>query len=118
MAPSPQRQPPGREGHQTSDHRCTVERCRVKRDHACAHVVAKCRNCSGTHLSQASVCPVKREARRIAKGWRSPSPPQRERRASAPLKDETPGGPGRGSEGEMEVEVQPGAEAGREEMAK
>ena len=63
-------------------------------------------------LSQASVCPVKREARREAKGRRSPPPPRRERRASAPPEDETPEIPVTGGEGEMKVEVQPAAEAG------
>ena len=79
---------------------------------------ARCRNCSGPHLSQANVCPVKREAWRVAKGWRSPSPPRRERRASAPPENEAPENPVTGGpEGEMEAEVQPGVEAGGEEMA-
>ena len=94
-----------------------MEGCHAKRGHSCARVVAKCRNCLGPQLSQANVCPAKRAARRMAKGWRSPSPPRRERRASAPPEDETPEGPETGKEGEMEVEVQSGAEAGREEMA-
>ena len=50
-------------------------------------------------------------------GWRSPSPPRRERRASAPPEDETPESPVTGEEGEIKVEVQPGVEAGRGEMA-
>ena len=68
---------------------------RVKRGHACAHVVARCRNCSGPHLSQANACPVKREARRLAKGW-PPSPPRREYRGLASPEDETPEGPATG----------------------
>lgn len=53
--------------HTTSDHRCSTEGCRAKRDHACAHVVAKCRNCSGPHLSLANVFPAKREARQMVR---------------------------------------------------
>ena len=44
----------------------------------------------------------------MAKGWRSPSPPRRERKASAPPEDETSDSPVTGAESEMEVEVQPG----------
>ena len=69
-------------------------------------------NCAGPHLSQANVCPVKKEARQLAKGWKSSSPPRRERRASTPPEDETPCGPVTGmSEMYPEVERQPGAEA-------
>ena len=57
-----------------------------------------------------------REAARPRIWWRSPSPPLRERRASAPLEDKTPEGPVT-EEGEVEVEVQPRAEAGDKEMA-
>ena len=63
------------------------------------------------------MCLVKMEARRTTKGWRSPSLPRRECRASTPSEDETPAGPVTGREGEMEVEVQPGAEVGGEETA-
>ena len=59
-----------KEGRQTSDHQCPVERCRAKRGHLCAHVVARCRNCFGPHLSQVNVCPAKKKARQLAKGWR------------------------------------------------
>ena len=69
----------------------------------------------GTASSQANVCPVKREARRVAKGWRPPSPPRRER-GSAPPKDGTPVSPVVG-EGVMQVEVRSGADPGGEEMA-
>ena len=93
-----------REDHRTSDHRRPVEGCRVKQDHACTHVVANCRNCSGPHLSQANVCPVKKETHQLAKGWRPPSPPHRERRASTPPDSETPGNPVT-EEGETEVEL-------------
>ena len=102
------------EDHQTSDHRCPVEGCWAKRGQACAHVMARCRNFSGPHLHHANVCQVKREARRVARGWRPPSPPRRERRASTPHEDETPEGLVTGEEGEMEVEMQPGAKAGGE----
>ena len=57
-----------------ADHRRPVEGCRAKRGHPCPHVVARCRNCRGKHLSQANVSPAKKEARQVAKGWRSPSP--------------------------------------------
>ena len=63
----------------------------------------------GSHLSQANVCPGKREARRVAKGWRPPSPPRRERRESAPPEEEAAESPVMGEEGEVEVDVQPGA---------
>ena len=33
-----------------------------QRGRACAHVVVKCSDCSGPHLSRANVCPVKTEA--------------------------------------------------------
>ena len=56
------------------------------------------------------------EARRAVKGWRPPSPPRRERRASGPPEGETPESPLRG-QGEMEVEAQPGVEAGGGKMA-
>ena len=59
-------------------------------------------------------CPVKKEARRLVRGWRPPPPPRRERRAAAPPEDD-PRGPVTGREGEVRVEVQPRAEAwGRE----
>ena len=63
------------------------------------------------------MCLVKWEARKVAKGWRSPSPPRRERRVSAPPEDKAPESPVTEEEGEMEVKVQPGAEAGGGEMA-
>ena len=98
------------EGHQTADHQRPVERGSVKRGRACAHVVAKRMNCAGPHLSQANVWPVKGGGHRLAKGWRSPSSPRRERRAPAPPEGETPGGPVTGVS-EMEVGRQPGVEA-------
>ena len=72
--------------------------------YACAHVVTRCRSCAGPHPSQANVCPVKKEARQLARGWRPPSPPRRER-AVAPPEDKISGGPVT-EEGGMEVEVQ------------
>ena len=39
------------EDYQTSDHRCLVGGCLVKRGHACAHVAARCTSCAGLHLS-------------------------------------------------------------------
>ena len=83
------------EDHQTADHRRSVEGCRARWSHTSAHLVAKCRNCSGSQPSQASVCPVKKEARRVAKGWRPPSPPRREW-ATAPPEKGTPESPGPG----------------------
>ena len=77
-------------------------------------MAVKCRNCSGPHLSQANVCPAKKEARQLPKGWRPPSPPRRVRRATAPPADETPEGPVP-EESEMEIEMQPGAEQDTEE---
>ena len=61
------------------------------------------------------MCPAKKEARQLAKGWRSPSSPRRERRAAAPPDDETPEGPVTGEEGEMQVEMQSGAASEKEE---
>ena len=74
---------------------------------ACAHTVARCRNCAGPHLSQANVCQVKREIRRPNREWRSPSRERREQ-ASAPS-GETTEGPVT-EEGEKEVEVLPEVE--------
>ena len=51
----------------------------------------------------------------VGKGEWSPSPPRRERRAIAPPEGNTTESPVTG-EGGMEVEKQPEAEAGREEM--
>ena len=104
-----------REAHQTSDHRRPVEACQPRRGCACTHVVARCRNCAGPHLSQTNVCPVKREVRQSAKGWRSPSPLRRERKAAAPPEEKTTESPVT-EEGGREVERQPEAEVGREEM--
>ena len=79
-----------------------------------AHVVAKCRNCSAPHLSQVNVRMVKKETRQLAKGWRPPSSPHRDRRATAPPEDEPLEGPVT-EEGEMEVEMQPRAATDTEE---
>ena len=65
-------------------------------------------NLWGSRISQANVCPVKKETRQSVEGWRSPSPRRRGRRASAPLEGETAEGPVT-EEGGEEVEVQPEA---------
>lgn len=49
-----------------------------------AHGVSKCRNCCGPHVAQANVCRVKKEARQLARGWRSPPQPRREQGAKPP----------------------------------
>lgn len=52
------------------DNRCPVEERRARKGHPCAHVMAKRKNCRGPFLSQARVCPVRKEAQYLAKGWR------------------------------------------------
>ena len=52
------------------------------------------------------MCPAKKEARQLAKGWRSPSQPRRESRATAPPKGESLEGLVTEEDGEMEVEMQ------------
>ena len=56
------------------------------------HKEARCTNCGGAHGARADVCAAKREARQIARGWRTLPPPRRERGPGAPEapEDETP----------------------------
>ena len=70
--------------HTTGDHRCSVEGCRVGKGRMCSHTTAKCANCGGPHGARADACQAKRIAQHAARGWRSPSPPRRERRREAP----------------------------------
>ena len=71
------------------------------------HVMAKCANCGGPHGTRADACTAKRIAQHAARGWRSPPPPKKERKAApevAALAVE--------EEGELEVEAdaEPGVE--------
>ena len=93
--------------HATRDHRCPVEGCRVGRGRMCPYVTAKCANCGSPHGAGADACAAKKIAQHAARGWRSPSPPRRERRGApgvaAPAVEE---------EGELEAEevAEPGVE--------
>ena len=120
VAPSARRQPPGAPSAGRAIRRSTTgvpSRGAASSGATRAHTRWPGTGAVRGHTSPgANVCLAKREARRFAKGWRSPSPPRRERRASAPPKDETPEGPATGM-GEMEVEGQLGAEAGGGGMA-
>ena len=66
--------------HATRDHRCSVEGCRVGRGRMCPHMTAKRANCGGPHGARADACAAKKIAQHAARGWRPPSPSQRERR--------------------------------------
>ena len=93
--------------HAETDHRCPVEGCKAGRGRPCPHGTAKCANCWGPHGARADACTAKREARGAARGWRSPPPPRRERRAvEAPrtFEDEIPAAH-EGMEGETGVEM-------------
>ena len=85
--------------HATRDHRCQVEGCRAGRGRMCA-------NCGGPHGARADACAAKRIAQHAARGWRSPSPPRRERRREAPEPEaeETQGEEQGEPEAEMEEE--------------
>ena len=96
------------EGHKTTDHRCPVEGCEVKKGHWCRHTVAKCANCKGPHFAQANVCPKKKAARGEAKGWRSPSPKWRQRVEGTQQPEEPLTEAERGPEGEAEVVTEAG----------
>lgn len=88
---------PCEEGHRAADHRHPID--------------GKCRNCQGPHLSQANVCPEKRDARQVAKGWRSPPP--RRQRGTPPPPDNTPSGaPASSKEVEVGMEEDPVSEGG------
>ena len=66
--------------HATRDQRCSVEGCRVGRGRMCPHMTAKRANCGGPHGARADACAAKKIAQHAARGWRPPSPSQRERR--------------------------------------
>ena len=66
--------------HATNDHRCPVDGCKAGKGRPCPHGTTKCANCGGPHGSRADACTAKRSARQLARGWKSPSPPRRERR--------------------------------------
>ena len=73
----------------------------------CPHVTAKCANCGGPHSARADACAAKRIAQHAARGWRSPPPLRRERRAAPEVAT-----PAVEEEGELEVEAdaEPGVE--------
>ena len=75
------------------------------RGHRCPHTTAKCANCGGPHGARAEACASKRKARQSARGWLTPPPPQRERKAFEKGALTALGGSG---EAEVEGEVQPG----------
>ena len=86
------------------NHRCPVEGCKVGRGRPCLHGTTKCANCGGSHGARADACAAKREARREAKGWRSPSPKRREKGAKVPEEPEERATPAQGEEeGRTEV---------------
>ena len=37
--------------HETKDHRCPVDGCKVKKGQWCQHTMAKCANCKGPHFA-------------------------------------------------------------------
>ena len=67
--------------HATKDHRCSVEGCRVGRGRMCPHTTARCANCGGPHVTRADACMAKKIAQHATRGWRTPPPPRREKRA-------------------------------------
>ena len=70
----------------------------------CPHTTAKCANCGGPHGARADACQAKKIAQHAARGWRSPSPPRRERGRKAP-EPEAEGTQGE-EQGEPEVEME------------
>ena len=76
----------------TADHRCPVDECRVKKGCPCPHVMARCRNCRGQHLSRASLPgegggPAERQGMEVA-----PSPTQAARqKPAAPTSSDSSG---------------------------
>ena len=117
LAAAPRCAPCARE-HLTTDHQCPVEGCKVGKGHPCPHGAAKCANCGEAHAARADACAAKREARLSARGWRSPSPPRRERRTKGAVQSpedetpevETPVAQGDMGEAEVEAEVGPAPE--------
>ena len=99
--------------HETKDHRCPVDRCKVKKGQWCQHTVAKWANCKGPHLAQANAFAKKKAARGEAKGWRSPPPRWRQREESQqPEEPSSTAESGRTGEVEVEAEQEPaGGEA-------
>ena len=51
------------------------------RGRMCPHTTAKCANCGGPHGAWADACQAKKIAQHATRGWRSPPPPRRERKA-------------------------------------
>ena len=102
--------------HATVGHQCPIEGRRAGRGRPCPHGVAKCANCGWVYGARTDACAAKREARQLAKGWKTPLPSRRERGAKAPgaPEVETPAAQDTEERGEMEVEK--GLEAAPEEM--
>ena len=88
--------------HTTNDHRCPVEGCRVGRSRPCPHGQTKCANCGGPHRARADACAAKKTALQLARGWKTPPPPRRERKVPGA---ETTAAQGEGESGEAEVEA-------------
>ena len=66
--------------HTTSEHRCSVERCRAGKGRPCPHGTAKCANCRGPPGRGLMPTPTGgRLGGYVARGWKAPPPPRRER---------------------------------------
>ena len=96
--------------HETTNHRCPVEGCKVGRGRPCPHGAVRCANCGGPHGARADACMAKREARVEARGWRSPSPKRREKGKEPEVPKERATATQGEGRGEMEVTVPEGEE--------
>ena len=83
--------------HTMNDHWCPIDGCRVGRGRPCPHGQTRCVNCGGPHRAWADACAAKKTARQLARGWKTPPPPSRERKAPGA---ETTAAQGEGKPGE------------------
>ena len=69
---------------------------------SCPHGQTKCANCGGPHGARADACAAKRTARQLARVWKTPPPPRRERKTPGA---EATAAQGEGESGEADVEA-------------